>query len=134
MQPVLDQVKVPVLTVLISLTLFFLFVRIFGPIPFTITSVVTNKVDLFTIEGTGEASGVPSTAEFSVGVSKTGSTVVAVQEQVNLATNKIVEELKKLGINDKEIKTSDYAVTPNIDYTSSRQTTTGYTVNSTINV
>lgn len=134
MNPLLDRLKVPTLTVLISLILFFLFVKVFGPIPFTINSTVTNKADLFTVDGTGEASGVPSTAEFMVGVTKSGASVTVVQEQVNTATNKIVLELKKLGIGENQIKTSDYTVNPNIDFTSGRQTTTGYTANATISV
>lgn len=134
MNPLVDRLKVPTLTVLISLILFFLFVKLFGPIPFTINSIVTNKADLFTVDGTGEASGVPSTAGFMVGVTKTGTSVTAVQEQVNTATNKIVMELKKLGIGEKEIKTSDYTVNPNMDFTSGRQTTTGYTASTTISV
>jgi hypothetical protein len=134
MNPLLDRLKVPTLIILISLALFFLFVKIFGPIPFTINSIVTNKADLFTVDGSGEASGVPSTAEFMVGVTKTGASVTVVQEQVNTTTNKIVAELKKLGIGKNEIKTSDYSVNPNIDYNSGRQTTTGYTVSTTISV
>lgn len=134
MPSLLDRLKIPTLTVLISLILFFLFVKLFGPIPFSVNSIVTNKADLFTVEGTGEASGVPNTAQFSVGVMKTGATVTATQDEVNTAANKIVTELKKLGIDQKDIKTSDYSVNPNIDYNSGKQTTTGYTVSAMINV
>lgn len=134
MNSLLDRLKVPVLTVLISLILFFVFVKVFGPIPFSVNSIVTNKADLFTVEGRGEASGVPNTAQFSVGVTKTAASVTAAQEEVNTASNKIVAELKKLDIDEKDIKTSDYTINPNIDYTAGKQNTTGYTVSATISV
>lgn len=128
MPSLFERLKVPVLTVLISLILFFVTVKLFGPIPFTVTSIVTNKADLFSVTGTGEASGVPDSAQFTVGVTKTGPTVEGTQNQVNQAANKITSELKKMGIADKDIKTTDYNVSPNIDYTSGKQNTTGYSV------
>lgn len=129
-----ERLKVPVLTVVISMILFFVLVKLFGPIPFTVTSIVTNKADLFSVTGTGEASGVPDSAQFIVGVTKTGTTVDETQNQVNQAANKITSELKKLGINKKDIKTTDYTVNPTIDYTSGKQNTTGYSVSVNIQV
>lgn len=134
MSSLFSQLKVPVLTVFITLLLFFGFTKFFGPIPFTVNSVTTSKTDLFTVDGTGKATGVPDTAQFSVGVNKTANTVQDAQNQVNTAVNKISDELKKLGVADKDIQTSNYSVNPNIDYSSGNQTTTGYTVNATMNV
>lgn len=134
MSSLLNQLKVPVLTVFIALLLFFGFTKLFGPIPFAVNSVTTSKTDLFTVEGTGKATGVPDTAQFSVGVTKQAATVQQAKDQTNTVVNKISTDLKNLGIDEKDIKTADYSVNPNIDYTSGKQTTTGYTVSTTMEV
>ncbi|HVZ59024.1 MAG TPA: SIMPL domain-containing protein [Patescibacteria group bacterium] len=129
-----ERLKVPLITIFFALVLFFVLVKLFGPIPFSVTSVVTNKADLFTVEGTGEASGTPSSATFTVGVTKTGTTVQDTQNETNTAVNQVIAALKKQGIADKDIKTEDYTVTPNVDYTNGKQTPTGYTVSTNITV
>lgn len=129
-----SQLKIPVLTVFISLLLFFGFVKFLGPIPFSVNSISTMKSDSFTVQGVGEATGIPETAQFSVGVTKTATTVEVAQEQTNTAMNTIIEELKKLGIEEKDIKTSNYNVNPNIDFQSGTQRTTGYTVSANLDV
>lgn len=134
MPGLLDRLKVPVLTVLISLILFFAFVKLFGPIPFSVNSITTEKSELFTVDGTGEAVGKPDTAEFTVGVTKTGSTVEDTQTQTNTAVNKVIAALKEQGIDEKDIKTENYNVNPNVDFSSGKQSTTGYTVNTNITV
>jgi len=134
MYSLVDRLKVPVLMVFISLLLFFLFVKVLGPIPFVINSVNTDKSEFFSVDGTGEATGKPDTAQFTVGVTKTGANVEDTQSQTNTAANKIVDALKAQGIDEKDIKTTDYAVNPNVDFSSGRQTTTGYTVSTSITV
>ena len=69
-----------------------------------------------------------------VGVNKTAATVEEAQTQVNQAVTKITAALKDLGIAGSDIKTTNYSVNPNIDYSLSRQTTTGYTVDTTMTV
>ena len=131
---IINTVKTPILITIAVLLTLFVFTKIFGPIPFSVNSMVTTKSDLFTVDGVGEAEGVPTTASFSVGVTKTAATVEAAQDQTNAAINTIIEELKKLGIDEEMIKTSNYSVNPNIDFASGRQTTTGYTVSTNIDV
>jgi uncharacterized protein YggE len=130
MSNVLERLKFPALLILISILL----LKIFGPIPLTITSTVSNNAEMFTATGTGEATGTPKTASFSVGVTKTGDTVESTQDQVNTIVTKVTTALKGQGIDEKDIKTEQYSINPNIDYTDSRQTTTGYTVSTSITV
>ncbi len=134
MPGLIDRLKVPVLTVFISLLLLFGFTKIFGPIPFTVNSINTENTNLFTVDGTGEATGTPDSAQFTVGVTKTAATVETAQSQANTAVNKIVAGLKAQGIDDKDIKTENYNVNPNIDYANGSQNTTGYTVSTNITV
>ncbi|GIW61839.1 MAG: hypothetical protein KatS3mg089_0691 [Patescibacteria group bacterium] len=130
----MDQLKVLTLKVLIAIISFFIITKIFGPIPLNVNSIQTTKNDLFTVEGVGEATGIPKTAQFTVGVTETAATVEQAQSKVNTSINRIINELKKLGISDKKIKTINYNISPNIDYTKGPQQTTGYTVNALLEV
>ncbi len=114
-------------------TIFYLFTRFFGPIPLTINSVTTTKTDLFTVSGEGEAAGIPDTALLSLGVTKRAVTVKAAQNQVNQVANAIIGDLKKLGVDEKDIKTTNYSVYPDYDYTRG-QTITGYSVTQNLEV
>ncbi len=134
MPSLLDRLKVPVLTVFISLLLFFGFIKLLGPIPFTINSINTEKSDMFTVDGKGEAVGKPDTAQFTVGVTKTGASVEETQSQTNTAVNKVIASLKEQGIEEKDITTDDYSVNPNVDFSTGSQRTNGYTVSTTITV
>lgn len=125
--------KVLLITISIFLGLF-LYTKLFGPIPFSVNSIQTTKTNLFTTSGTGKAIGIPDTAQLSIGVTKTASTVSSAQEQTNTAANKIINDLKKLGIKDKDIKTTNYSVNPNYDFNRGEQNITGYTVTQTLEI
>lgn len=130
----LRDLKTPFFTVLFVFLGFFVFTKIFGPIPFFVNSVTTTKETLFTVDGTGEVNTIPDTAMISLGVNKTASTVEAAQTQVNTIINKITADLKNLGVKETDIKTVNYSVNPTYDYNSGRQTITGYSVNADIQV
>ena len=112
----------------------FAFFKIFGPIPFFVQNVNTSKASLFTVDGTGDMSIIPDTAMISLGVSKTETTVDTAQNEVNAISNKITQDLKNLGINVKDIKTTNYSVNPQYDYSMNSQKITGYIVSEDIEV
>jgi uncharacterized protein len=128
----MKEFKNALLVTIAILLVFFLYTKFVGPIPFSVNSVQTTKTTLFTTDGTGKATGIPDTAQISIGVTKTASTVATAQNQVNSAANKIIEDLKKLGIKDKDIKTTDYNINPNYDYNRGGRNITGYTVTQTL--
>lgn len=128
------NLKVPFFTVLFIFVFLYIFTAIFGPLPFSINSVTTNKSDLFTVSGTGEANGVPDTAMLSLGVTKQAATVQDAQNQVNAVANKITNDLKALGVKVKNIKTTNYSVNPNYDFSNGKQTVNGYTVSQNMEV
>lgn len=130
----LSDTKRVLLVVIIIFGLFYLFTSILGPIPFSVTSVTTNKTDMFTVSGEGEATAVPDTAMLSLGVTKEAATVQQAQTQVNTVANKITSDLKNLGVKVKNIKTTNYSVNPTYDFTSGRQTVTGYSVSQNMEV
>lgn len=112
----------------------FLYTRFFGAIPFSVNSVSTTKTDIFKVEGTGKATEIPNTALISIGVTKNAATVLAAQDQTNSTVNKMLSDFKELGIEEKDIKTTNYSVYPNYDYTLGKQTVNGYTVTQNLQI
>ena len=131
MRKIITASLVTVLFIFICLTLFF---KLFGPIPFFIQNVTTTKESLFTIKGTGEVTVIPDTALISFGISKTSPTVQEAKNQVNEIANKITQDIKNLGVNVKDIKTTNYSINPQYDYRTSQQIVTGYSVDTNIEV
>jgi len=91
----------------------FIYTKLAGPIPFYINSVNTTKTDLFNVDGTGTATAVPDTGVVNLGVTQTSTTVAQAQSKTNGIANKIIEDIKKLGVSEKDIKTTNYSVNPN---------------------
>jgi len=129
-----QSIKTPLLTILFIFLGFFLYTKLFGPIPFSVNSITTTKANLFSVAGIGKATGIPDTAQISIGVTKTASTVADAQNQTNTAANKITENFKQLGIPEKNIKTTNYSVNPNYDFNRGEQNVIGYTVTQTLEV
>lgn len=125
-------------TTIFSLIVFFfslfLYTKFAGPIPFSITNVTSNKSEAFTVTGVGTVSVKPDIATVSVGVQATGTTVKEIQDNLNKNINAVSAAIKKLGIDEKDIKTSNYNMYPDYDYTSSRQKITGYQASSNLTI
>lgn len=130
----IDQLKIPFLIVLFTLMVFFASFRLFGPIPFTIHNISTTKNEFFTVSGVGEIAAIPDTAQISLGVTKTAQTVKEAQNSVNNVVNNLTDALKRRGIEVKNIKTTDYSVTPDIDYLSGSRKTKSYTVTQSLSL
>jgi len=128
------DLKIPFFTVLFIFLGFFLFTKLFGPLPFSVTSLTTTKTDLFTVDGTGQVTAIPDTAILTLGVNKTGSTVASAKNQVDTIINKISDDMKHLGVASKNIQTTDYSIDPQYDYSNGQQTLKGYTVNAQITI
>ncbi len=73
----------------------------------------TNSI---TVSGEGEVFAVPDTATFSVTVQEEAKQVADAQDVATKKSNDIVAYLKKEGIEEKDIKTTDYSVYPQYDY------------------
>lgn len=130
----MTQLRVPFLTVLFTLVSFFVLSKVFGPIPFTITSVTTTNTDIFTATGVGEAEGTPQSARISLGITKTAKTTAEAKDQVNKTINQITADIKRLGVQEKDIKTANFSTNPDYDYASGKNSITGYTVSQNLAV
>lgn len=113
----------------------FAFTKILGAFPFDITQVTTSKTDAFTVTGEGKIEVKPDIAVVRFGVLANGTTVKAAQEELNKNINKVTEGLLSLSsirIDEADVKTENYNITPNIDYKDVNQTIKGYQANSNI--
>jgi len=99
--------------IIVFFIVLFVYTKLAGPIPFYVNSVNTTKTDLFTVDGTGTATAVPDSGIVNVGITETSTTVSDAQSKTNQISNKVIADIKKLGIEEKDIKTTNYSVTPN---------------------
>ncbi|MDB5194745.1 MAG: hypothetical protein JWN50_759 [Parcubacteria group bacterium] len=102
-------------------------------------------MNTITVSGSGDATSTPDIAAFNFSVSADAKAVIDAQTTVTQKTNDILAGLKTLGIEDKDIQTSDYNVYPKYTYQPSicpansicqpgKQVADGYTVSETISV
>lgn len=126
--------RISIISILFAFICLFIFFKLFGPIPFFVQNVNTTKESLFTVDGVGEATAIPDTAMISFGVTKTASTVESAKNQVNEIANKITQDLKNLGVDVKDIKSTNYSVNPQYDYSGGAQRLTGYIVDTNMQV
>lgn len=122
-----------------SLTLIFVFFILlfayskFGPnLPISITS--QEKGQPLVVEGTGKTTVVPDIAKVSLGIEESGTSLKAVQDSVNKRSQALNAELKKLGIDEKDIKTTSYNLYPEYNYEGQFPRVTGYRVSTNYEV
>ncbi|TSC55230.1 MAG: hypothetical protein LiPW31_21 [Microgenomates group bacterium LiPW_31] len=118
---------------LIILAIFSLYFRFVGPIPFSVTQTTVEKVATFDVSAEGKITAIPDTAEINLGIQISKPTVEAAQREANETIDKITNQIKKLGIEEKYLKTTNYSVYPNYDYRAG-QRIVGYNVNITLRV
>lgn len=122
--------------ILISILLFWLGAFAYSRFSsgFPISSTITQKTDLFSVTGEGKVTVIPDTGIVDVGIVSQKPIVKSAQTEVNTVINKISDNLKNLGIKDKDIKTINYTVNPQYDYTSPTNKIVGYSVNTNLQI
>lgn len=128
----MNSIKSYLIIPVVFFALLFIYTKIGGPIPLSVTSVVTQKMDAFTVMGEGKVSISPDMAVVTVGVQTTGNTVKTTQDDLNRRINAVSEAVKKLGIADADIQTSNYSIYPNYDFQAPNQRITGYNASSNL--
>lgn len=119
-------------SVVIFFILLFLFFK-FGPkIPLSVIS--QQKGEPFIVTGEGKVSVTPDIAIVNLGIEENGVSLKQVQDSVNKKSKTLVDSLKKLGIGEKDIKTTSYNVYPQYDYTVPNSRITGYQVSTSYEV
>ena len=120
--------------IVVFFVLLFVYTKFIGPIPFSVNNVNTDNATPFEATGTGKAAGAPDRALISVGITESATSVTEAQNKANQKSEAIISSLKKLGISEKDIKTTNYSLNPNYDYSGSSQRITGYSVNQNFEV
>lgn len=109
----------------------FVYTKIAGPLPFSVNSITTTKSTTFDVTGEGKVSVKPNEGAVSAGVSATGVTTSQIQNRMNAIINKVSASIKSLGIDSKDIQTSNYNINPT--YNETRQIT-GYSANTNLTI
>lgn len=114
----------------ISIVLFFVLLFLyskFGP-SLPISVLTQTKGEPMMVTETGKVTVVPDIAKVSFGIEAQGQILKQVQDSVNTKSKKLTDALKKLGIDEKDIKTTNYSVNPEYDYQTSPYKINGYRV------
>ncbi|MCX6722813.1 MAG: SIMPL domain-containing protein [Candidatus Staskawiczbacteria bacterium] len=80
-------------------------------------SVDLQNVNQITVSGEGKIYAKPDVAIISVGVTTTATTVADVTKSNTEKMNAVIEVVKNLKIDEKDIQTTNYNLTPNYNYT-----------------
>jgi hypothetical protein len=123
-------------TAVLAVTLLFLWIISYFNIAYPLTITQRNASGELAVVGVGKVDIVPDTAWVDLGIVATNAQTVAdAQNQINKANNAIVDGVKQLGIGKEDIKTSNYSITPNYDYSKGGNgTISGYNGNATVTV
>ena len=86
------------------------------------------------VTGTGKASGAPDIVTLQLGVQVEASTVAAARDGAAASQQKVIDAIKKAGVADKDIRTVQFSIEPQYDFSTRIQTLRGYRVTNVINV
>lgn len=88
-----------------------------------------------TIQGIGKVTAKPDIAVTSMGMISSAKTVSEAQQKNTTIMNKLIEKLKALGIDAKDIQTTNYNIYPQYDYLQDKgQVLRGYEVNQSVTI
>lgn len=117
--------------------LFLLLIKTFNvSYPLNLMITTTTKSTELSVVGEGKVDVVPDTIYVDLGISVTNvATAEEAQKKIDEVNNKIIDSLKTLGVDKKDIKTSNYNITPAYSYfPNAENKITGYNGNATVNV
>ena len=86
------------------------------------------------VDGTAETYVKPDTASVSFSITKKAPTTDAAMDSVNQRMNQLVSDLGAVGVEEKDIKTTNYSVQPQYSYNDGEQVFEGYRVTQSVKV
>lgn len=113
-----------------SIIIFFILLFIyskFGP-SLPISVLTQTKGEPMMVTETGKVTAVPDIAKVNLGIEAQGQNLKNVQNDVNKKSKVLTDSLKKIGVEEKNIKTSNYSVNPEYDYQTTPFRINGYRV------
>lgn len=95
-----------------------------------------NEPRYITVTGEGKAFIVPDIAVVSFGITKEGTDIPLLVTKTNEEMNAIIKGIKDLGVNEKDIRTTQYSLNPRYEYPekTGERIFKGYEMDQTINV
>jgi len=106
-------------SIIIFFVLLFVFAK-WGP-AINFSTTTQTKGEPFIVQGEGKASVAPDIAKIDIGIQESGVSLKTVQDSVNKKSQDLVAQVKNLGVEPKDIKTTSYSVYPQYDYTAPAQ-------------
>lgn len=113
---------------LIAAIFVFLFISSRLGLKLPISVISQDRGQPLIVEGQGKVTVIPDIAKVSLGIDASGTSLPEVQNGVNQKSKTLVDTLKKLGVEEKDIKTTSYNVFPEYNYESQPPRITGYRV------
>jgi len=92
------------------------------------------ELKTFSVSGEGKEVVVSNIAEIRIGVISEGQDLKILQKENSEKMNKIINFLKEKGIDEKDIQTENYSVSPKYDYSKSPYRIVGYTISQDLRV
>lgn len=86
------------------------------------------------INGEGKETATPNIAVTEIGLVTEKEDVASAQKENTEKMNKLIAAVKKQGIKDEDIQTTNYSIYPKYDYTDGKSVLAGYTVNQTVTI
>lgn len=86
------------------------------PMELSVRSITTQQDVLFDITHSAKVLATPDTATLQVAVVKEGARVEEVQNQLNTASNAVVQAIRDAGIAESDIKTVSFSINPKYRY------------------
>jgi len=94
-----------------------------------------GQQNTISVAGQGEVFAKPDIAQISLSVEKEAVSLIDAQKRATEAINEVIAFLKNSGIEDKDIKTTNYSIYPRYDYLQKMgRVLRGYVVNQTLEI
>ncbi len=94
----------------------------------------TKPDNTISMSAEGKVSAVPDLASVMVGVLTSGSSAKAASDANNKSISQVTDAVKKLGVDAKDLVTSNLSVYPTYDYSNGKNNITGYQANQTLTI
>lgn len=93
-----------------------------------------NPDNTISISSEGKVTTEPDMAVVNLGVFSTGSNAANLQDENSKKVNKVVEYIKQQDVKAEDITTTQFSIYPQYDYTSGKNTLSGYQATQTVTV
>lgn len=121
--------------VIITLLVLGVLIYFVGQIVLQSRTLDQQNMNQITVSGEGTVYVAPDIATVILGAKTDGANVKNITDTNNVIVNKIIKDVKDLGVDEKDIKTQQYSVSPKYNYTYKNGTIpAGYVVQQNIQV